>query len=52
MSLVRDVLMCEPLRRNRALNADAYLALVECAGSRPSSAGAANYDHEDPLSFF
>eukprot|EP00966_Prymnesium_polylepis_P167443 3871193-Prymnesium_polylepis.1 len=50
MCLVRDVLVSEQLRVNRALVGDAYMATVELCGERPSSAGVGS--EEEELSFW
>ena len=42
--------MSDPLARNASLVADrAMLALIECSGSRPTSACASRSDQENPL---
>ena len=51
-SQVRDLLLCEPFRRNRALVLDANLALVEGTGVRPSSVAATAADKDEVLSLF
>mmetsp|Transcript_36562 Transcript_36562/g.100892 ORF Transcript_36562/g.100892 Transcript_36562/m.100892 type:complete len:453 (+) Transcript_36562:146-1504(+) len=50
MCLVRDVLVSEQLRVNRALVGDAFMATVELCGERPSSAGVGT--EEEELSFW
>ena len=50
--MVRDVLSVEALRRNRALVTDGFTALVECAGSRPTSAANTGMDHVEELLYW
>ena len=52
LCLVRDVFATEALRRNRALVADAYLAYLECSGSRPSTAGSCAEDQESEVAYW
>ena len=52
LALVRDLLTSEPLGRNFSLVADAYLALLECSGARPTSGCASRSDQQCELGFW
>jgi hypothetical protein len=52
VTMVREVLASEALRRNRSLVLDGFAALVECAGTRPTSAANTGMDRVEMVSYW
>ena len=52
VAMVRDVLATEALRRNRASVVDSFGSLVECAGTRPTSAVNTVVDSHTSVSYW
>ena len=52
VTMVRDVLASEALRRNRSLVLDGFAALVWCAGTRPTSAANTGMDRVEMVSYW
>ena len=50
--MVRDVLASEAFRRNRSLVLDAFAGLVDCAGTRPTSAANTGLDRIETVSYW